>query len=154
MAASVCSNVSTSASHRLTRQHYLESDEEMARSRCTLTRRGNINVWLCVFRDRPQSAACGENLPCNYRGGKTRETAIDRDKIESVCEAERNVLINGRSKAASLSSSPHYCSVWPNTPFIRPVKNCCVCGMLINLKVQVITKQRPDSLLSVQTSVL
>lgn len=29
------------------------------------------------------SAACGENLLCNYRGEKMRETARDRDKIES-----------------------------------------------------------------------
>lgn len=65
----------------------------------------------CVFCERPRSAACGENLLCNYRGGKMRETARDRDKIESVCEAKRNVLMNGRSKAASLSSPPHYRSV-------------------------------------------
>jgi len=41
----------------------------------------------------------------------TEERERDRDGIESVCEAERNVLINGRSKAASQSSPPHYRSV-------------------------------------------
>lgn len=40
-----------------------------------------------------------------------REAVRDRDNVESVYEAERNVLMNVRSKAASLSSLPHYCSV-------------------------------------------
>lgn len=43
-----------------------------------------MSVWCMCVCEHPHSAACGQNLLCNYRGEKMRETAIDRDKIESV----------------------------------------------------------------------
>lgn len=112
----------------------------------------HVCVWVCVsvHTRLPVGRIC-----CVITEERKSDRQAD-DKIESVCEAERNVLINGRSKAASLSSPPHYRSVWHNTPFIRPknspLKYCpCVAS---SLKLQMITKQRPDFLLSVQTAVL
>lgn len=122
----------------------------MAFSWCAFNRGGKYKRVVSVHVRLHNLAACRENLLCNYRGLKIKQTV--RDKIEDVCETKRNVQIIGRS-----SRNSHLVTVQRDPTFLSlGLETACksTARVASSLELQAITEQWPGFLLSDLTAVL